>query len=517
MSASLPRLLAGRQNRLRILAKAGTRRFCIGTFWISTNVPSMPNPTNWSVSTIYIWLGHVFFWVLIASCILYYQERLLSFDTAYYTFHLVTFQEYFIKHDRYISYLTQWVPLMGIDRGWSLANVFRAYSASFYLWFYLLYILIVHGFKNVLGGLLLVFTLCLAMRYKFYAAISEITFGLVIATVLISWLSRKPKQLSVKPLDFVVVGLCLAALFGAHVVPIYPIMTFLVFQRLYEGTWREPRQWIMPGFIVLVFALKLLMVQGDSYESNRLSDLLQPGSLIDLFTNRHDHFIFSAISEYFTREYWLVSLLFVGVLVWLFRMGKWLAGLFIAASALGWLLINIITYADLGGPLYIMLDGYLAVFGLIWGTPFIFFLRDHPLFVYAWATVGLIAFSTWRMVRTQEFYNQRLEYIQETLAMYPGDDQQKIIVPREHFHWDRMWFPYEVAHESLMLTALEHPDSTRTIYVDIDAPEGADFLQNDGFIQFHGAHHINAINQPRFFNLPEGTYFTVDSVAWMDY
>lgn len=477
----------------------------------------MSKPTKLSAPTIYIWSGHVFFWVLITSCILLYQERLLAFDTAYYTFHLVTFQEYFIKHDRYISYLTQWVPLCGIEQGWSFPNVLRAFSASFYIWFYAFYILIVHGFRNVLGGLLLVGTLCLAMRYKFYAAISELTFGLVIATILVSWLSRKPKQLAVKPLDFLVVGLCLAALFGAHIVPIYPIMTFLVFQRLYEGTWREPRHWIMPGFIVLVFALKFLMVQGDSYESDRLSDLLQPGSLVGLFTNWRDHFIFQAIFEYFTREYWLVSLLFVGVLVWLFRSGKWLAGLFIAGASLGWLLVNIITYSDLGGPLYIMLDGYLAVFGLIWGVPFFFFLRDNPRIVYAWVGVGLIVFSSWRMVRTRHFYAKRLEYIQETLAMYPGKDQQKIIVPREHFHWDRMWFPYEVAHESLMLTALEDPDRTRTIYVDIDAPEGAEFLQSEGFIQFHGAHHINAINQSRFFNLPEGTYITVDSVAWMDY
>jgi len=477
----------------------------------------MPNPTKLSVSSMYIWSGHVFFWALIASCMLFYQERLLAFDTAYYTFHLVTFQDYFIKHDRYISYLTQWVPLLGIEQGWSFANVLRAFSASFYIWFYALYIVIVHGFKNVLGGFLLVCTLCLAMRYKFYAAISEITFGLVIATVLVSWLSRKPKQLAIKPLDFLIASICLVALFGAHIVPIYPIMTFLVFQRLYEGTWREPRQWIMPGFIVLVFVLKFLMVQGDSYESDRLSDLLQPGSLVALFGNWRDHFIFKAIFQYFTHEYWLVSLLFTGVLVWLLRSGKWLAGFFIFAASLGWLLVNIITYSDLGGPLYIMLDGYLAVFGLIWGTPIFFFLRDHPRTAYAWIAVGLVVFSTWRMVRTRHFYANRLEYIKETLAMYPGKDQQKIIVPREHFHWDRMWFPYEVAHESLMLTALQHPDSTRTIYVDIDAPEGADFLRSEGFIQFQGDHHIDAINQSRFFNLPQGTYTTVDSVAWMDY
>ena len=486
-------------------------------FLAQKNVRSMHHPnTNSTTDRIFIWGGHLFFWVLIMVCLVFYQERLLAFDTANYIFHVVTFDDYFIKHNRYISYLTQWVPLFGMHQGWAFASVLKAFSASFYIWFYLFYVLIVHGAKNVLGGVVLIFGLCLAMRYKFYAAISELFFGVAIAGFLIGWLTRKGAKYLPTWIDYSVVLLCLIALFGAHIILVYPILVFLVFQYLYENTWKNLRQWIMPTFIVGVFFLKFMLVQGDDYESDRMSALLEYSTLREMFTNQADYFIFSALQEYATQQYWLVLFLFTVVLAWLLFQKKWLAAIFIVCASVIWLLINILTYADLGGPLYIMLDGYLAVFGLIWATPFYFFLRDNYKPVFACVAIVLVGFSTWKMVDTRQFYRQRLTFIQETLDMYPEVDQKKLIVPRHLFDWENMWFPYEVAHESLMLTALESPEDMRTIYVDIDSPQGSGFLQSDGFIQFHGAHDISTINNSPFFNLPKAKYIVVDSVAWKE-
>lgn len=475
-----------------------------------TNVPTLKeNLSRW-----YTWTGHLFFWVTILACLLLYKERLLSFDTAYYTFHLVTFQEFFIKHDRYISYLTQWVPLLGVDLGWSLANVFRAYSVSFYLWFYGLFLIVVYGLRNPQGGLLIVGALCLGMRYKFYAAISEITFGLAIGAFLVAWITSRKEKNELKWLDFAVVTLCLIGLFGSHLAPLYPIMTFLVFERIYDGTWHKPKHWLMPGFILLVFAGKFLLVQGDEYEANRLADLLNPDSMKDLFLHPRDYYIFSAIKKYFTTQYILPGLAFAASIGWLVWKRKMFAALFILLAFSGWVVINIITYADLGGPVFIMLDGYLALLGLIWMTPFYFILRDHPRLPLALAMSFLFFVSTWQMIGTYSFYRQRLNYIEDTLAMHPEPEQKKLIVPWNLFEWNTMWFPYELPHESLMLTALKDPDSCRTIYVLIDAPLDADFLETDGFIQFQGAHEAKTINSSAYFNLPEIPYVEADTTAW---
>ncbi len=477
---------------------------------MTTNSPDL----NTNLSRWYTWIGHLFFWVVSLACILLYKERLLSFDTAYYTFHLVTFQDFFIKHDRYISYLTQWVPLIGVDWEWSLANVFRAYSVSFYLWFYGLFLIIVYGLRNPLGGLLLVGALCLGMRYKFYAAISEITFGLAIGAFLVAWLTTRQEKDGLKWLDFAVVTLCLVGLFGAHLAPLYPIMTFLVFERLYDNTWLKPKRWIMPGFILLVFAVKFFVVQEDEYESNRLADLLNPDAIRELFLHPGEHYIFSAIKQYFTTQYILPGLAFTASLGWLVWKRKILAALFISLSFLGWIVINIITYSDLGGPVFIMLDGYLALLGLIWMTPFYFLLRDNPRWPLTAIMSLLMVVSTWQMIGTYSFYRQRLTYIKDTLAMHPEPAQKKLIVPWNLFEWNTMWFPYELPHETLMLTALDNPDSCRTIYVLIDAPLDAEFLKTEGFIQFQGAHDASTINNSPYFNLPEMPYVEADTTAW---
>jgi hypothetical protein len=352
------------------------------------------------------------------------------------------------------------------------------------------------------------------MRYKFFAAISEITFGLAIGAFLVAWLTSRKEGNGLRWLDFAVVGICLVGLFGAHLAPLYPIMTFLVFERFYDKTWLKPKRWIMPGFILAVFVVKFFVVQEDEYESNRLADLLNPESIRDLFLHPGDHYIFAALRQYFTTQYVLPGLAFVASVGWLVWKRKILAGLFILLSFLGWIVINIITYSDLGGPVFIMLDGYLALLGVIWMTPFYFLLRDNRRWLPAVVMSLLIVVSTWQMIGTYSFYRQRLTYIKETLAMHPEPAQKKLIVPWNLFEWNSMWFPYELPHETLMLTALEDPDSCRTIYVLIDAPLDAEFLKSDGFIQFQGAHDASTINSSPYFNLPEMPYVEADTTAW---
>ncbi len=456
--------------------------------------------------------GHAFFWALIGCCILFFRERLLAFDTAYYTFHIIAYEEFFIKHNRYISYLTQWVPLVAIQAGGSLANALKAFSASFYVWFYLLFILISYGFRNVAGGTFLVFALCLGMRYKFYAAISEITFAIVIASVLLAWLAHRAPLYRLRPLDFLVVSLCLVGLFGAHAVLIYPIMTFLVFERLYNGRWKALRAWVMPAFILAVLALKFLLVQGDSYESGKMSVLFDRELWRDLWIHPDDYFIFTALEAYFLSEYLPVTVLFLGTLGWLFFRKKVGAGAFILLAAIGWTVINILTYSYLRGRVYIILDGYLAVFGMIWATPFYFFLRENRRPGWAWVAVALIGFSTYRMVEKLHFFHQRHEYIRATLKMYP--DHPKLLVPNSLFEWETMWYPYEIPHESLMLTALDDSEACRTIYVNTDTPADSEYLRSNGFLQFNGSIGVSGVNRSPFFQLPDGPYYTVDHVAW---
>lgn len=461
---------------------------------------------------ILLWTGHLFFGVLIVSCIVFYQERLLAFDTAYYMFHILAYDEFFIKHDRYVSYLTQWVPLWGMEQGWSLEWIMRSFSASFYLWFYLVFMLISHGFRSITGGTFLVATLSLGMRYKFFAAISEITFAMVLAALLLAWLAHRPKHLRLGVIDFGVVAVCLTGIFGAHVVVLYPIMTFLVFERLYNGRWKEWTSWIMPALIVVVFLIKFLAVQGDEYESDKMAVLFQPDIIRDVLLNPGDYFIYRALLDYFTLEYVPVMLLFLAGVGWLWRTRKIGSAVFISGAFLGWLFINLVVYSYLESSLYIMLDGYLAIFGMIWATPFYFIWRGNKTTTLAWVAVALIALSTGMMLSKKSFYKQRLEYIEQTLALHP--EHEKLLVPASAFNWETMWYPYEVAHESLMLTALEGREQCRTIYVNIDAPADAEFLASDQFLQFHGSVPLKVFSYSRFFSLPEAPYTVVDTVAW---
>ncbi|MEO0875344.1 MAG: hypothetical protein AAFY48_12130, partial [Bacteroidota bacterium] len=103
----------------------------------------------------FILAGHFYFLAMLVLSIVYYQERMLAMDTAYYTFKVIVHESFFAGHGRTMSYVPQIFPLLAMKLGWSLKGVIMAYSAGIVLCYYAAYNIIVYLFRNPQAGILL--------------------------------------------------------------------------------------------------------------------------------------------------------------------------------------------------------------------------------------------------------------------------------------------------------------------------------------------------------------------------
>ena len=124
----------------------------------------------------------------------------------------------------------------------------------------------------------------------------------------------------------------------------------------------------------------------------------------------------------------------------------------------------------------------------------------------------LLIYSSDRIISRGEFFTKRLAYYEKTFDMYP--EHSKLFVPMSLHDWERLYYPYEIPAESLILTCMEGKENCKTLYMDYDRKGAALYLDSEQqFLFFNNQVSYNKINT-NFFNLPVEPYLPIDKVAW---
>lgn len=410
-------------------------------------------------------IGHAFFALLIVWSILFYQERMLNFDSAYYCFNVLHAGDFFLPHGRTINYASQWLPLLGTKMGWSLKTFLIVYSASFLVLHYLIYNIIVYVFRNAEAGIFLALCMCLTTRYKFYSGISEIYFSLVLVAFLIAWLTKQkdlfPKLQAWQNLLIAMFLVWLGS--TSHPIIVVPILAFMGFDLLYHNRWKDGWNWGLIAGILALFAYRFKAMQNNSYEANRVGNAWSQWQAIYTPTEfRSWHII-----KYFLETQYAIAavvfLILVGVLLW---QRKWLSGLFLLLCTFLMLLLVFVTYSYLTTDSYFMIDGYLGLIGVVWSLPILFVvLRSQRHWLALILSVTLLSFSLHRIYSTHEFFTARLAYLNYILDHNGDTNHRKLAMQVQTFDWSKTWLRWSIPYETLLISSQEDPTQSQTIYV----------------------------------------------------
>ena len=461
----------------------------------------------------YVILGHATFLAYLVFTLIYFKERLLNCDAAYYTFHVINYEDFFVKHQRYISYFTQWAPLLVIKMGGSLKAALIAYSGIFGVWFYGMYLVSVHVWKNPKGGIYLALSLFLAMRYKHFAGHTEITFAIAVAAMLVIWITSNKSNLAwyTDKVDWGIKGIFIGWLYIIHPIIIVPLAIVLTVDILYHQKWKDRGHLVFLVILIASFVVRFLSVASDSYESGKISILT---TARDVFSNPGDYYVFTMLGRYITNEYIPILIIFFAIMYWMISKKKFLSSTFLMLGFFALSGLIIVTYSYLRGDIFIMIDGYLGMLGMVWGFAVYLFLRTENSKTWIVFTLSiLMAYSIFRVWEKKYILERRLEQYQITMSMYP--DNPKLFAHLHLHDWDQFWYPYEISMETLMLSSIQGPEYSRTIFVDYDDKGHTDYIEgNDYFLNFYNKTDIQNLNK-KFFRLSsDQPYFNIDRVSW---
>lgn len=415
-----------------------------------------------------LWLGHFTFLVLGLFSWFFYKERMLHFDSANYAYHLIYFQHFYTGHGRLISILPQLLPLFAAKAGMSLEMILRLYSLSFILLYYLLYWVVVHGFRNLQGGLFMSLSLILTVRYKFYAPVGEVVISIAFIGLLVGLLTSDWYASLIRDgirTKFIKIGL--AILLSSLFVIIHPfaMVTFSIvwlIWMVYSGRWKIKLEYFLPFSWVLIWGAKFLFSGGGtSYESGRL-DRLNEAQLVLLHLK--DYYVWDRFIWYLNAHYTLPLVMFVATLVYLFYQKKWWTGLIAILSWCFLAAVVITLHSYLNGPIYVMLDGYMAHLGVVMALVFVLpFGKSRNIWIVL-LFILLVIFSLDRIRGVHEYYSGREYLLLNIIKGNSTPDEPKLLAHMDAFDYDRLWLPWAVGIETHLMTSLERPDQPQTLY-----------------------------------------------------
>ena len=445
-------------------------------------------------------LGYAALGALLVLAAVFFRERALFIDIAYQTFLLVNEGSLQVQVYRFGSAVVQVLPWLALKLGAPLGGILLAYSLAFPLLYLFFYWLIVRVLGNPYLGWGLVFLFTLMVLDGFYWPTSEQQQGLGFLLVFWAFVLRFPAL--GRWWVLALAGLGIIALVFYHPLVFIPFFFLWGYFGWQESALRHRRFLALALFMIIALALKS-QIAANWYDSNKygvfFSNLLQDFPHYFRYPS-HQKFLRHSL------EYWhalpaallLLTAYYVAQKRWLLLAWAW-------TFCLGHLMLLHIgspnaTYRFYAEVNYMPLVLYTALpLVLEWARP----RWQQPLVFYLF--LGIIA---WRLAAIgwhSRPYTARLDWLARQLEQAPAA-ANRYFLPQQQVPMDTLVIEWGTAYESLLLSAMPHPDSAKTLLVLPDAGQYPTLFEEER-VFFSGLrrHDLQELN-PRYFRLGEGRY-----------
>ena len=427
----------------------------------------------------YTIIGHLAFIMLFVIAFVFYKERTLNFDSAFYAIRLLATVDFYTPHGRGINYLWQWIPLLIFKFGGSLKMFMYAMSLAPLLLMYGIYLIITHVFKNPKAGVFLALALVLTTRYKFYAAISEIYLSIGLVALVVAWLSINEEKFlayqgysPTKKLMITLFLICLTYL--GHPFIIFPLLFVLGADVIWNERWKDKLAWTGIACALLLFfgRYALIIFSSGSYERSKMGSV-SLSTFKQVILHPFETYSVSILGNFADSQWLFAILLFLVGTFFLFRKNK-LFALYLLLYSAFWFVFVASVCSYLQGDIYAMIEGYCGYFAVAWALPIVYLSEADAKWkmVLPIAASFLLLFSIHRIYTKSTFFTQRLAKLEKIVELNAVDDEsasRNIMLKMDGKYWKQLWYPWSVPYETLILTSLKDAESTYIIYIADDA------------------------------------------------
>lgn len=396
--------------------------------------------------------------VLIVLAFIFYKERIVLLDNAFFLFDILRTDTFIIHHDRYIAILTELFPVIAANMSLPLKWVVMSYSFGFIIWYFVFYVICGYVLKNYKLGLVLLLLSVLFATHTFYWGISELPLGM--ACMLPVWALAIDRDRKIAPYllyPMLITGVFIAGL--SHPLIVFPFFFVSAFVFLSSDIKKGKFVLIAVNILFVLSIILKKQVLVDQYEGDSMQVLTNIKSLFPdyfhLYANKR--FILNWLSIY----YWIpgVGILIIATYI---NQRKWLKMLLVGSFFIGYTLLINICFPDNYTPEFYIENMYLPL-SIFLAMPLVYDVLPQlhkrklamPLMVLIIIT-GLV-----RIYAQHDFYTNRLDWFRNYTEQY-GDE--KSIAAFNTVPKDTVIFSWATQYEFWLLSTLEN-DKTASLMI----------------------------------------------------
>ena len=409
--------------------------------------------------------------LLLSGSILYFKERMLFIDGPHLLFRIINDQVLQITEFRYGSFISQLFPLLGSKMHVSLGGLMILYSASFYLFYTLVVVLLVFLFRNY--GLAVLFGLYLTLFVSdtYFWPNNEIHQGIgwLMLSLGINFHFAQKKWPS-----FVILPLFAGSIYLAiwtHPLVMMAAIYLWVFLWLRAEKWPFSKmQAVLITLIILVTAyLKFHQGLHHGYDNGKIETVtkLDPSRLKTILASPQlVYFAKSCVSNY-----WLFVCIFIAGMAALIKERKFAILAWTVLFSVGYLVLICITYWDLKSERFYVESEY-APLSIICSAPFVYYLLPKLKVTVGMAIVSLIfVIRIGYMCAALPAFHNRVFAMEGILAKMKEKHLTKVIIAEPAARIDSILIMnWGAPVESILLSHL-HGDKPQRTFVFMNADQ----------------------------------------------
>ena len=445
------------------------------------------------------WLGHCTFAVLTLMAFVFFKERTLILDAALQSFIILRDNDFAIQVNRFGAAMTQIFPLIASRLGGSLQTILTAYSLGCVVVHWGMFWLCDRILKQKEMAFGIVLFNVFMVNSTFYWAQNEVIQAISWGFVFWSLLLRRGSLAAFRWFDYpLVIGLLMTLVFF-HPLFLFPFsfmsIYFLIDYYPKNKVINAPLNFkfqtlnsfisliliVFLGFLIIYFLKNKLMPNYyDPTATERL--FLDKKDLINFLLNINNAQSFKDFKTHLFTDFALLPFVLVMISVFYLIKRHYLKLLLVWFSLIFYTLIILISYRE-GGSWFHIESQYLpmsifVIMPLIWElipqiSNFRFQISNSKSKKFGIWNLKLIMsfiilFRLISIYKTHDFYTKRVNYIGEILEKTKRFEGTKFVIEERNIDKTPLIQTWGFAYESLYYSALQSPDSTRSITILIE-------------------------------------------------
>jgi len=447
-------------------------------------------------------LGYFALLALTLLAALFYRERAIFTDMAFQTVLMTGEGSFQVMVNRFGVVLVQALPLLAIKLGLPLKAVSMLYSLSFPLLFLGIYAAIVRGFRNTELGLAVVLLFTLMVYDGFYWPSSEQQQGLALLLLFFAFLQRYPRMRPAWTLAVVAVAV--------PVLAYYHPLIFIPFYFLWLFFWLRDENCRNPSWLGLFSYMALVLMFKSQFFSNWYDADKQrifKENLLGLFPDFFSLPAHGQFLQWCLAHWYFLPIIWVAVTVFYALRRQWTPLLLLWAFGIGHVLLLHIAspehpyrfYAEVN---YMPLTLYAAI-------PFLYdvmpAIQNRRLLLIGFAL--FLALRIAAIALNHRPWTQRLHRLESILAEgHSRTGSRRLLLTETDALKDTLVITWSVPYETLLLSAMQHPDSAKTLLVRRDFSKFEKEIPETGWLLSDFGAKPDTILNAKYFRLPKGEY-----------